>query len=83
VLVGLPVVFAVTRFASTLLFGLTPTDPVALSLAGLLMLAVAMAASYLPAPRNESGSTESAALRIGVSRCTVYRKTFATESEAF
>ncbi|HZE70085.1 MAG TPA: ABC transporter permease [Pyrinomonadaceae bacterium] len=51
VLVGLPVVFAVTRFASTLLFGLTPTDPVALSLAGLLMLAVAMAASYLPARR--------------------------------
>jgi len=25
--VGLPVVFGITRFASTLLFGLTPTDP--------------------------------------------------------
>ena len=51
VAVGLPVVFAATRFASALLFGLTPTDPVSLSLAALLMFAVAMTAGYLPARR--------------------------------
>ena len=51
VVVGVPVVFATTRFASTLLFGLTPTDPVSLGLAGLLMFAVAFIAGYLPARR--------------------------------
>jgi predicted permease len=49
--VGLPVVFAVTRFASTLLFGLSPTDPMSLFLAGFLMLGVALVAGYLPARR--------------------------------
>jgi putative ABC transport system permease protein len=49
--VGLPAVFAVTRFASTLLFGLSPTDPVSLSLAGLALLVVALVAGYLPARR--------------------------------
>jgi ABC-type antimicrobial peptide transport system permease subunit len=51
VAVGLPLIFAVTRLASTLLFGLTPTDPVSLVLAGVLMLAVAMVAGYLPSRR--------------------------------
>jgi ABC-type antimicrobial peptide transport system permease subunit len=51
VAVGLPMIFAVTRLASTLLFGLTPTDPVSLSLAALLMIAVAMCAGYLPSRR--------------------------------
>jgi putative ABC transport system permease protein len=51
VAVGLPMIFAVTRLASTLLFGLTPTDPVSLLFAGLLMLGVALAAGYLPSRR--------------------------------
>ena len=51
VAVGLSMVFAVTRLASALLFGLTPTDPVSLLLGALLMLAVAMAAGYLPSRR--------------------------------
>jgi putative ABC transport system permease protein len=49
--VGLPMIFAVTRLASKLLFGLTPTDPVSLLFAALLMLAVAMVAGYLPSRR--------------------------------
>jgi predicted permease len=49
--VGLPMIFAVTRLASTLLFGLTPTDPVSLLLAALLLLAVALVAAYLPSRR--------------------------------
>ena len=49
--VGLPLVFAVKRFVSTLLFGLAPTDPVSLGLAALLMFVVAMIAGYLPARR--------------------------------
>jgi putative ABC transport system permease protein len=51
VAVGLPMIFAVTRLASALLFGLTPTDPVSLLLAALLMLAVALVAGYLPSRR--------------------------------
>jgi predicted permease len=51
VAVGLPLVFAVTRLASTLLFGLSPTDPVSLLMAGLLMLGVALVAGYLPSRR--------------------------------
>ena len=50
-IVGLPAVFLATRFASTMLFGLTPTDPISLSLAALLLFVVAMVAGYLPARR--------------------------------
>jgi len=50
-LVGLPAVFATTRFASTLLFELSPTDPLSLSVAGLLLLVVATIAGYIPAHR--------------------------------
>lgn len=48
---GLPLVFAVTRLASTFLYGLTPTDPLSLLLAALSLLAVALAAGYLPSRR--------------------------------
>ena len=51
VAVGLPVIYAATRFAATLLFELKPTDPLSLTLAGLLLFAVAMLAAYLPARR--------------------------------
>jgi putative ABC transport system permease protein len=51
VVVGLPVVFAATRFASSLLFGLTPTDPLSLTGAALLLFAVAFMAGYIPARR--------------------------------
>ncbi|HJQ68250.1 MAG TPA: ABC transporter permease [Blastocatellia bacterium] len=51
VAVGLPLIFALTRVASALLFGLTPTDPVSLLSAAMLMLVVAMMASYLPSRR--------------------------------
>jgi putative ABC transport system permease protein len=49
--VGMPAVLLLTRFASTLLFGLSPTDPISLVLAGLLLLVVALVAGYLPARR--------------------------------
>lgn len=51
VAVGLPLIVAVTRLASSLLFGLTPTDPVSLFFAALLMLVVAFVAGYLPSRR--------------------------------
>jgi predicted permease len=51
VAVGLPIIFLVTRFASTLLFGLSPTDPVSLIVAGLVLLTVALLAGFLPARR--------------------------------
>jgi len=51
IVAGIPAVLVVARFASTLLFDLSPTDPVSLTLAGLVMLAVALMAAYLPARR--------------------------------
>lgn len=51
IVAGLPAVLVVARFASSLLFELSPTDPVSLTVAGLVMLAVAVVAAYLPARR--------------------------------
>jgi predicted permease len=51
VAVGLPLILAVTRLASALLFDLSPTDPISLLGAALLMLVVAMIAGYLPSRR--------------------------------
>jgi len=51
VAVGLPLIFAVTRLAATLLFGLSPTDTVSLLSSVLLMLTVTLVAGYLPSRR--------------------------------
>ena len=51
VVIGLPLIFAVTRLAATLLFELSPTDPISLVSAALLLLGVAMLAGYLPSRR--------------------------------
>lgn len=51
VVIGLPVAFASTQLISSQLFGLTPTDPVTISMATLLLIAVAAFAGYLPARR--------------------------------
>lgn len=48
---GLAAAFFTTRLVSALLFGLSPADPVSIILATLLMLAVALAAGYIPARR--------------------------------
>ena len=50
-IVGLVAALATTRLLSTLLFGVTPTDPLALAAATLLLLALAAIASYGPARR--------------------------------
>ncbi|HEY6403127.1 MAG TPA: FtsX-like permease family protein, partial [Blastocatellia bacterium] len=49
--IGLATALATTRMVSTLLFGLTPTDPLTIALATLLMIGVAAIAGYLPARR--------------------------------
>jgi len=49
--VGVPFVFWATRFASTMLFGLKPTDPVSVIAAAVAMFVVALLAAYLPARR--------------------------------
>ena len=42
---------AATTFASSMLFGLTPVDPLTFLTAAVLMIAVALLAAYLPAVR--------------------------------
>jgi predicted permease len=49
--IGLPAALAATRLISSMLFGLTPTDPVTISMATFLLVAVAAFAGYLPARR--------------------------------
>jgi predicted permease len=51
VCIGLPAALLSTRLVAKLLFGLTPSDPVSISLAALTMLGVALAAGYVPARR--------------------------------
>ena len=51
VTVGVVAALGSTSVVQSLLFGLSPTDPLTFALAALLMLAVALAAAYLPARR--------------------------------
>jgi putative ABC transport system permease protein len=50
-LIGMAASWALSKYLAPLLFGVSPHDPVTLCGAGLLMLAAAAAASYLPARR--------------------------------
>jgi len=51
VLIGTALSLVVGRWASSLLFGLKPQDPVTLAAAGGLLAAIAALASFLPAHR--------------------------------
>ncbi|MEK6410734.1 MAG: ABC transporter permease [Acidobacteriota bacterium] len=51
VAIGLGAALAATRLIASLLYGLTPNDPVTMAVAALLMIAVAALAGYLPARR--------------------------------
>ena len=50
-LAGLLIAFAVTRLLSSLLFGVTPTDPATFAVVSSLLILVAFFASYIPARR--------------------------------
>jgi predicted permease len=49
--IGIPAALAADRWATSLLFGLKPTDPLTLASATVLLLLVALFAGYLPARR--------------------------------
>ncbi len=49
--VGLLLAFALTRFLSGVVFGVSPVDPVSFAMMSLLLLSTTVAASYLPAYR--------------------------------
>jgi predicted permease len=49
VLIGVPTAFATTRFISSLLYGLTPTDPITVSGAVITIVVSAILAGFIPA----------------------------------
>jgi putative ABC transport system permease protein len=49
VAIGIPVAIVVTRLVSSMLFGLSPQDPVSIGIALAALMLVAVAATYLPA----------------------------------
>jgi len=49
--IGVPAALAGDRLVSSMLFGLSPTDPATLLAAPIILLAVATLAGYLPARR--------------------------------
>ena len=49
--IGLRLSSGTSRFAGSLLFGLTPNDPISLGVAGLALFLAAMAAGFIPARR--------------------------------
>lgn len=51
VVVGLIAAFLLTRVMSTLLFGVTPTDPMTFAVISAILIFVALIASYIPARR--------------------------------
>ena len=51
VMVGLPAAFGVTRLLASQLYGITPNDPVTVTVATLGIAAIAVLSSYLPARR--------------------------------
>jgi len=51
IVVGLASALALGRLVKSMLYGLSPNDPISLTAAGLLLLAVALTASWIPAAR--------------------------------
>ena len=51
VIIGISVALGATRLIASLLYGVTPNDPITIALASLLLLTMAALADYLPARR--------------------------------
>jgi predicted permease len=51
VAIGVPIVFYASRFASSLLFDLSPSDPISIAVSALVLMLVALMAGYVPARR--------------------------------
>jgi putative ABC transport system permease protein len=51
VAIGAAVAFALTRWMESLIFGVSPTDPVTFSAVSAVLVVIAMLASYVPARR--------------------------------
>jgi putative ABC transport system permease protein len=48
---GLPITFIVARLIASMLFGIKPSDPAALTFAAFALCGVSIAAAYIPARR--------------------------------
>jgi ABC-type antimicrobial peptide transport system permease subunit len=51
IVLGLPIAIGLSRFVASQLYGLSPTDPITLAVATVILGSVAMLAGYMPARR--------------------------------
>jgi putative ABC transport system permease protein len=51
VVLGVAAAFGLTRLMASLLYGVTPRDPIAMTSVAVLLVGVALAATYFPARR--------------------------------
>ncbi len=63
VAIGLALALGLTRLMSTLLYGVSPADPITFAIVAIGLLGVALLASYLPA-RRAAGVDPMNALRV-------------------
>ena len=54
VIIGIAVAFAATRLLGTLLYGVNPVDPIVFAAMSVMMIAIGVLASYVPARRASS-----------------------------
>jgi len=51
IVIGIAATFAITRLASGLLYGVAPADPLSFVISAVVLLAIALLSTYLPARR--------------------------------